>query len=45
MNYLYVSHPIYIQLYGHVCGLTGTVGDEIDKKNFKRTISTFDSKS
>ncbi|KAK8892270.1 hypothetical protein M9Y10_029495 [Tritrichomonas musculus] len=35
MNYLYVSHPIFVDLYGSVCGLTGTIGNKFDKKLFK----------
>ena len=26
LNYLYVSHPIFVKLYNKVCGFTGTVG-------------------
>ncbi|KAK8889049.1 hypothetical protein M9Y10_033792 [Tritrichomonas musculus] len=32
MNYLYVSHPIFVKLYSGVCGLTGTVGNKYDKQ-------------
>ena len=35
MNYLYVSHPIFVNLYGSVCGFSGTVGNKFDKKIFK----------
>ena len=30
MSYLYVSHPIFVNMYSNVCGFTGTVGDEND---------------
>lgn len=36
MNYLYISHPIYISLYGSVCGLTGTLGNKYDKNIYKQ---------
>lgn len=36
MNYLYVSHPIFVGLYSRVCGLTGTVGTKFDKKLFMK---------
>ena len=32
MNYLYVSHPIFVNLYNKVVGLTGTIGNEYDKQ-------------
>lgn len=32
MSYLYISHPIFVKLYGKVCGFTGTVGSKADKK-------------
>lgn len=32
MNYLYISHPIYVNLYHSVCGLTGTIGNQYDKE-------------
>ena len=35
MSYLYISHPIFVKLYGSVCGLTGTIGNKEDKKLFK----------
>lgn len=35
MSYLYISHPIFVKLYGSVCGLTGTIGNKDDKKLFK----------
>lgn len=31
MNYFYISHPMYINLYSSVCGLTGTIGSRSDK--------------
>ena len=35
MSYLYVSHPIFVKLYGKVCGFTGTIGVKKDKLVFK----------
>ena len=35
MSYLYVSHPIFVKLYGVVCGLTGTIGNRFDKDHLK----------
>lgn len=35
MNYLYVSHPIFVKLYGNVCGFTGTIGGDYEKGIFK----------
>ena len=35
MNYLFVSHPIFVSLYDSVCGLTGTIGGKYDKKILK----------
>ena len=32
MNYLYISHPIFVKNYGRICGFTGTLGDKNDKK-------------
>ena len=32
LNYMYISHPIYIKLYGKVFGLTGTIGDSYDRE-------------
>ena len=42
MNYLYVSHPIFVKLYGGVCGLTGTIGNQFEKIILKKSykIST-----
>lgn len=34
LNYLYVSHPIFVQLYRKVIGLTGTIGFNDDKAIF-----------
>ena len=36
MNYLYISHPIYIGFYNNVCGLTGTIGKKSDKEIFQK---------
>lgn len=36
MSYLYVSHPIFVKLYGTVCGFTGTIGDKSDKELIKK---------
>ena len=35
MNYLYVSHPIFVKLYDGVVGLTGTIGNKYDKEILK----------
>lgn len=35
MSYLYVSHPIFVKLYSGVCGFTGTIGGEYDKRIFR----------
>lgn len=35
INYLYVSHPIFVQLYKNVCGFTGTIGNKSGKTIFK----------
>lgn len=35
MSYLYVSHPIFVQLYSGVCGFTGTIGGKADKEVFR----------
>ena len=32
MNYLYVSHPIFVNLHNKAVGLTGTIGNKYDKK-------------
>lgn len=32
MNYLFISHPIYVNKYKGICGVTGTVGSKEDKK-------------
>lgn len=37
MNYLYVSHPIFVKLHGGVVGLTGTIGNRYDKELLKET--------
>ncbi|KAK8871541.1 hypothetical protein M9Y10_007273 [Tritrichomonas musculus] len=37
MNYLYVSHPIFVKLHGDVVGLTGTIGNRYDKELLKET--------
>lgn len=34
MNYLYVSHPIFVSLYPFICGFTGTIGNKHDIKVF-----------
>ena len=36
MNYLYISHPIFVQLYSKICGFTGTLGDEADKELYRK---------
>ena len=36
LNYLYVSHPIFVKLYRKVCGFTGTIGSQNDKDLFKQ---------
>ena len=35
MNYLYVSHPIFVKLYRAVCGFTGTIGNKFEKQILK----------
>ncbi|KAK8885869.1 hypothetical protein M9Y10_041326 [Tritrichomonas musculus] len=35
LNYLYVSHPIFVKLYKNVCGFTGTVGNNFDEAVLK----------
>ncbi|KAK8878470.1 hypothetical protein M9Y10_005243 [Tritrichomonas musculus] len=35
MNYLFISHPIYVNKYKGVCGVTGTVGTDDDKKTLE----------
>ena len=32
---MYISHQIYVANYKYICGFTGTIGNEIDKKIFK----------
>ena len=35
LNYLYVSHPIFIKLYSKICGFTGTIGSLNEKKIYE----------
>lgn len=35
MNYMFISHPIYVNLYKGVVGVTGTIGNENSIKIFK----------
>ena len=39
MSYLYISHPIFIKLYGTVCGFTGTIGSSHDKQIYREKYS------
>ena len=36
LNYLFISHPIYVNLYKVVWGFTGTIGTQKDKKILKK---------
>ena len=44
MNYLYVSHPIFVNLYSGVCGLTGTIGNKYDKELLKENYKLITKK-
>ena len=34
ISYLYISHPIFANLYKYICGFTGTIGKDDDKYIF-----------
>lgn len=36
MNYLFISHPIFVQKYKGACGVTGTIGGDKEREMFKK---------